>query len=112
MDGSDESSCPAAACSSHSFQCNNTQCVQASLRCDGDADCADGSDEWPQTCGTQTRSRRTCRSSEFQCGSGECIASMWRCDGDDDCKDNSDEADCGESTSLKGLKGFSNVQAA
>lgn len=98
LDGSDETSCPTAACGSRTFRCNNTACVQATLRCDGDADCADGSDEWPETCGTETKNKRTCHGDQFQCANGECISSMWRCDGDDDCQDNSDEANCSKLT--------------
>lgn len=85
-------------CSGAFFQCNNSVCLPLLWACDGDADCADGSDEWPQNCGmaapTSPPAHR-CSSLEFRCGSGKCIHRNWRCDGEADCLDRSDEADCG-----------------
>ncbi|MEQ2172896.1 hypothetical protein GOODEAATRI_026102, partial [Goodea atripinnis] len=98
VDGSDEASCPPVTCRSASFQCNNTVCVPQLWACDGDADCSDGSDEWPQNCDTRNSTRspiHQCSSQEYRCGSGECIHVSWKCDGDTDCFDRSDEADCG-----------------
>jgi hypothetical protein len=48
--------------------------------CDGEAECADGSDE--DFCSSEE---------QFTCLNGNEISVSWRCDGEDDCGDNSDE---------------------
>lgn len=57
-------------------------------RCDGEKDCADGSDE-PSTCPA-----RHCRGGAFQCANGNCTPSATICDGVNDCGDRSDELHC------------------
>ncbi|KAB1257521.1 Low-density lipoprotein receptor-related protein 2 [Camelus dromedarius] len=77
-------------CSTSEFKCQNGQCVSSSLRCDGNRDCLDHSDEegcpaWPLTC----------LSGEVKCPrSGECVLAEWICDHDLDCKDGTDEKVC------------------
>lgn len=51
-------------------------------KCDGDTDCADGSDE--------ANCSDTCTSG-FKCDHGLCINEDWRCDGQNDCEDGTDE---------------------
>ncbi|EEC03402.1 LDL receptor ligand-binding repeat bearing protein, putative, partial [Ixodes scapularis] len=69
------------------FPCSSTgTCIPAQWRCDGTADCEDGSDEI--NC-------KDCRSREFACKTtGECIPMRWLCDGSEDCEDGSDEEMC------------------
>lgn len=71
-------------CDEHHFQCGNGRCITEVWRCDGDEDCADGSDE--SSC-----IKKTCAESDFVCSSGQCIPQRWQCDGDPDCEDASDE---------------------
>lgn len=73
------------------FPCGTSgQCVSMAFRCDGLADCADGSDE--HRCPAHRCSERY-----FQCAFGQCIDRRLVCDGHNHCGDNSDEIDCGGS---------------
>ncbi|XP_023272544.1 prolow-density lipoprotein receptor-related protein 1-like, partial [Seriola lalandi dorsalis] len=73
-------------CSESEFSCTNGRCIAGRWKCDGDHDCADGSDE--NGCDVK------CDSDQFQCKNGHCIPIRWRCDADTDCMDGSDEEKC------------------
>nr|XP_033809557.1 low-density lipoprotein receptor-related protein 8-like isoform X2 [Geotrypetes seraphini] len=73
---------PVTTCLLTQFACRAGGCIPAFWQCDGDKDCADGSDEIE------------CREdacSGFLCSDGHCIKMAWQCDGEEDCRDGSDE---------------------
>ncbi|KAL1022798.1 hypothetical protein UPYG_G00032470 [Umbra pygmaea] len=78
-------------CATTDFACKNGQCVPQRWRCDGEPECADGSDEADATC-----SRQTCPPEKFDCGgsASKCVSLSWRCDGERDCESGADEDQC------------------
>ncbi|XP_072920810.1 atrial natriuretic peptide-converting enzyme isoform X2 [Hemitrygon akajei] len=72
-------------CSPSDFKCKSGKCISASMKCDGNPDCDDSSDE--KQC--------ECSPSDFKCKSGKCISASMKCDGNPDCDDSSDEKQCG-----------------
>lgn len=79
-----------ANCTAGQHRCGGTdeKCIPWFWKCDGEADCKDGSDE-PSTCPP-----RQCRAGSFQCGNANCTPSATICDGTDDCGDGTDEQNC------------------
>uniref|UniRef100_A0A3P8N989 EGF-like domain-containing protein n=1 Tax=Astatotilapia calliptera TaxID=8154 RepID=A0A3P8N989_ASTCA len=77
-------------CAATDFTCKNGQCLPARWRCDGEVECADGSDEADSIC------RQTCPPEKFDCGgaASKCVSLSWRCDGERDCENGADEEQC------------------
>ncbi|KXJ08054.1 MAM and LDL-receptor class A domain-containing protein 2 [Exaiptasia diaphana] len=77
---------PGLKCKDDQFQCDNKECKEKEVRCNGDyKDCVDKSDE--KDC--------VCPSNQFLCSSKECIIRERLCDGPPkDCKDGFDEIHC------------------
>lgn len=111
------------SCKSGEFTCRNGSCISERLKCDGRADCADGSDEsncakctypkinscsriqpykhdlWP-LCDWLLISlypalALQCSEYTYKCKNNMCISKLNpECDEEEDCDDGSDEADC------------------
>ncbi len=72
-------------CAPEQWSCRDNQCIPRMNRCNGQADCADESDEI--ACFNQG----PCQEGQFRCDSGECLDAPLLCDGQPHCEDNSDE---------------------
>ncbi|XP_018787893.1 PREDICTED: low-density lipoprotein receptor-related protein 2-like [Bactrocera latifrons] len=73
-------------CKDSEITCDNGDCIDPALICNGVKDCADGSDEILPKC-----VNRTCTENEFTCKYGACIPKNKQCDKNKDCADGSDE---------------------
>uniref|UniRef100_A0A672FRK9 Low density lipoprotein receptor-related protein 6 n=1 Tax=Salarias fasciatus TaxID=181472 RepID=A0A672FRK9_SALFA len=68
------------------FSCASGECIDRSLRCNGDVNCQDRSDE--------NKCEVRCPADQFTCSNGQCIGKHKKCDHNMDCTDNSDEIGC------------------
>jgi len=87
------------------FKCRDStnQCISVAGRCNGHAQCHDGSDEEgcdtpygkPAYVGTEYPCEVNFLTDvHFQCASGQCVEKVGLCNGIDNCQDGSDEANC------------------
>ncbi|KAM7349794.1 terribly reduced optic lobes isoform 6-T6 [Cochliomyia hominivorax] len=78
-------------CEENQFFCDD-DCHPISIRCNGQYDCADRSDE--EECSRPTRRPPTYPCPQHTCPDGQCYSESERCDGISQCSDGSDEAEC------------------
>ncbi|XP_047540379.1 prolow-density lipoprotein receptor-related protein 1-like [Vanessa atalanta] len=88
---------PVLGCTKEQFQCGGddakgaVECVPIAWRCDGRADCSDGSDE---ALHCRRANASACAAGALPCGAAGACVPAARCDGAADCPGAEDEADC------------------
>lgn len=93
VDNEDESNCTMSSnvCLDDQFACLSRQCIDIQFFCDGNKECADGTDEY-EGCNPSIMILPKCdQQSEFECDNRKCIPKEDMCNLNDDCGDNSDE---------------------
>jgi hypothetical protein len=102
------------------FRClNGEQCIQSDGRCNGAANCDDGSDEqgcdtsWgtPAVLGAQECNEDFSPDVQFRCGDNSCTHVAGRCNGVNNCADGSDEDGCPSTTQGLTLEAFTGYTA-
>lgn len=78
---------PQEDCKANQFTCNDGGCVPVGVLCDGENQCADGSDEAP----INPNCNAACTIDQFTCDDGTCVDITLQCDNLPDCPDGSDE---------------------
>ena len=115
QDNSDEDFCFHKPCTSDMFSCDNHQCLNRDVQCNGKLDCFDKSDElcsiqelknvratepppaivYLRDNGTfNTTASRSCPLTHFKCLDQYCLPVYLRCNGIADCADREDEVYC------------------
>ncbi|XP_014681010.1 PREDICTED: MAM and LDL-receptor class A domain-containing protein 1-like isoform X2 [Priapulus caudatus] len=100
---------PPSPCKYDQFHCVvSGECIPYTWVCDGDLDCADGTDEvhcnhtaiptgtakttpWVTDYPGEPLQQGDCEDNYLQCNDGTCIAYIYECDGNPDCKHSEDE---------------------
>lgn len=81
-------------CRNDEFECNNTQCINITLRCNLAFDCPDGDYTDELNCDKI----EVCPEGLYRCNNRQCISAGGVCDGTKQCSDGTDERNCANTT--------------